>query len=77
MICSIDRLTDLYAVCICETGEKRLIPRTLIDGGAIEGAVLIETENGRFLRDPAREQAMRRQLHDAAQALFDAPREKK
>ncbi|MBR4728259.1 MAG: DUF3006 domain-containing protein, partial [Clostridia bacterium] len=52
MICSIDRLTDLYAVCICETGEKRLIPRALIDGGAVEGAVLIETAQGRFQRDP-------------------------
>ena len=77
MICSIDRLTDLYAVCICETGEKRLIPRALIDGGAVEGAVLIETAQGRFQRDPVREQAARRQLYDAAQALFDPPKEKK
>ena len=76
MTYSIDRLADFYAVCISETGEKRLIPLNLIDGGAAEGALLTETAQGRFLRDPALELEARRRLHAAAEALFDSSKSK-
>ena len=76
MFYSIDRMTDLYAVCISGSGEKRLIPLSLIDGGVAEGALLEETAQGRFRRDPAAELAARRRLHDAAEALFGVTGEK-
>lgn len=69
MIYSIDRLTDLYAVCVADSGEQRLIPRSLIDGEPAEGA-LLHAAGGRFVRDPAAEAARRSELHALAEQLF-------
>ncbi len=66
----IDRFEGEYAVCESSEQEYCLLERSQLPSDAVEGSVVIVTEEGVFL-DPEETEARRRRIAEKQRRLFE------